>query len=55
MNAETLARALGGRRAGSQWMAPCPSHDDSQPSLSIRDGITAKSWCGAMLAATRLW
>ncbi len=42
MNAETLARALGGRRAGSQWMAPCPSHDDSQPSLSIRDGDNGK-------------
>jgi len=42
MNAETLARALGGRRAGRQWMAPCPSHDDSQPSLSIRDGDNGK-------------
>jgi putative DNA primase/helicase len=37
MNAETLARALGGRRTGSHWMAPCPVHEDRDPSLSIRD------------------
>jgi hypothetical protein len=37
MNAETLARALGGRRTGSYWMAPCPTHEDRDPSLSIRD------------------
>lgn len=37
MNAETLARALGGRRTGSHWMAPCPTHEDKNPSLSIRD------------------
>lgn len=34
MNAETLARALGGRRTGSHWMAPCPTHEDrEQPRL----------------------
>ncbi len=27
MNAETLAAALGGRRAGKTWMACCPAHD----------------------------
>jgi putative DNA primase/helicase len=37
MNAETLARALGGRRTGSHWMAPCPTDEDRDPSLSIRD------------------
>ena len=37
MNAETIARALGGRRSGSNWMAPCPAHEDREPSLSIRD------------------
>jgi hypothetical protein len=37
MSAETLAKALGGRRAGAGWMARCPAHDDQEPSLSIRD------------------
>src|SRR4029079_10329268 len=29
---------LGGRWNGSRGMARCPCHDDSKPSLSIRDG-----------------
>jgi hypothetical protein len=37
MNAETIARALGGRKAGGGWKARCPAHDDRNPSLSIRD------------------
>ena len=37
MRAETLAKALGGRKAGGGWMARCPAHDDRKPSLSIRD------------------
>jgi putative DNA primase/helicase len=37
MNAETIAKALGGRKAGGAWMARCPAHDDRTPSLSIRD------------------
>jgi putative DNA primase/helicase len=37
MNAETVARALGGRKAGGGWTARCPAHDDRNPSLSIRD------------------
>src|SRR5262249_26957275 len=37
MNAETIARALGGRKAGGGWTARCPAHDDRNPSLSIRD------------------
>jgi putative DNA primase/helicase len=37
MNAETIAGALGGRRAGGGWTARCPAHDDRNPSLSIRD------------------
>ena len=36
MNAETIATALGGRKAGCGWMARCPTHDDREPSLSIR-------------------
>ena len=37
MTAETIAKALGGRKAGSGWSARCPAHDDSTPSLSLRD------------------
>jgi hypothetical protein len=37
MSAELIARALGGRKAGSGWMARCQAHDDREPSLSIRD------------------
>jgi putative DNA primase/helicase len=37
MTAEILARARGGRRTGNHWMAPCPTHEDREPSLSIRD------------------
>jgi hypothetical protein len=33
--AESLARALGGHKAGSQWMARCPAHEDGTPSLAI--------------------
>jgi putative DNA primase/helicase len=34
-SAEDIARALNGRREGRGWMARCPAHDDSTPSLSI--------------------
>ena len=37
MTAEDMAKALGGRKAGSDWTARCPAHDDRTPSLSIRD------------------
>jgi DNA primase len=37
MTAESIARALKGRRSGAGWVAKCPAHDDSNPSLSIRD------------------
>jgi len=35
MNAESIAKALGARKAGGTWMARCPAHDDREPSLSI--------------------
>jgi len=38
MNADAIVRALKARRSGTGWMAQCPAHDDSNPSLSIRDG-----------------
>jgi hypothetical protein len=37
MTAESLAKALGGRKAGHAWMARCPAHDDREPSLAITD------------------
>ena len=37
MTAETIVKALGGRKVGTGWMARCPAHDDRTPSLSIRE------------------
>lgn len=37
MTAADFARALGGRRSGSCWMARCPAHQDRTPSLSITE------------------
>ena len=37
MTAETMAKALGGRKVGQGWTARCPAHDDREPSLSVRD------------------
>ena len=42
MTAETIGKALGGHRAGATWMARCPAHDDSNPSLSISVGKNGK-------------
>ena len=42
MTAETIAKALGGRKAGGSWMARCPVHDDREPSLAIRDADNGK-------------
>jgi putative DNA primase/helicase len=42
MTAETIARALGGHRAGATWMARCPVHADRSPSLSISAGKEGK-------------
>jgi len=36
-SAAEIARALGGRRCGSGWIAKCPSHEDRNPSLSITE------------------
>ena len=40
MDAEQIARALGGKRSGRQWLCRCPAHDDNSPSLLIFDGHT---------------
>ena len=42
IKAETIAKALGGRKSGAGWMAPCPGHDDREPSLSICDAEDGK-------------
>ena len=42
MNAEAIARALGGRKAGGAWVACCPAHDGREPSLSITDAKGGK-------------
>jgi putative DNA primase/helicase len=42
VNAEAIARALGGRKVGNVWMARCPAHDDRMPSLSIRNAEHGK-------------
>ena len=42
MIAETIARALGGRKVGAAWIARCPAHKDRGPSLSIADGNHGK-------------
>lgn len=41
MNAEQLARALGGVRSGRQWKCKCPAHNDAGPSCIIFDGREA--------------
>jgi putative DNA primase/helicase len=40
MKAADLAQALGGKRAGRDYLAKCPAHDERTPSLAIRDGAT---------------
>lgn len=42
MNAETIAKALGGRKAGGGWLARCPAHEDRNPSLAIHDADDGK-------------
>jgi hypothetical protein len=42
MTAETIAKALGVRMAGSCWVAPCPTQDDRELRLSISDGDHGK-------------
>lgn len=42
LTAESIARALGGKRSGKGWKACCPAHDDHDPSLSIDEGDVGK-------------
>ena len=51
-SAETIAKALGGRKAGGCWMACCPAHDDREPSLSVSAGGEGIETCLAAMQAT---
>ena len=42
MNVEAIANALGARKAGDGFIARCPSHSDSNPSLSINQSTDGK-------------
>ena len=42
LNAEAIAKALGGFKTASGWTARCPAHDDHKPSLSITETINGK-------------
>jgi putative DNA primase/helicase len=66
MTAENIAKALGGRKAGAEWMARCPAHADRDPSLSICDAsdgrvlVRCHAGCDqkrviAVLRSRRLW
>ncbi|MGL3710496.1 VapE domain-containing protein [Leptospirillum ferriphilum] len=44
VSVEALVGALGGKRAGSGWIARCPAHDDRNPSLSLSDGDNGPLW-----------
>jgi hypothetical protein len=39
--AHQLARALGAKRSGRQWVCRCPAHDDAAPSLIFWQGHSA--------------
>ena len=66
VTAETIVKALGGRRAGGGWMARCPAHDDREPSLSLRVADDGKllirchagcdqAWVIGILRSRNLW
>src|SRR5262249_8117917 len=42
VTAETIAKALDGRKVGGCWMARCPAASDRDPSLSIKDADGGK-------------
>ena len=65
MLAETIAKALSGRKVGAEWQACCPAHQDRRPSLSLTNrGGKLLAFChagcsqGSVIAALKrqgLW
>jgi len=67
MNTETIARALGECRISDNWIAACPSHDDHDPILSIKNtdnailmiGEEIETWLAsrmkAVIATPTVW
>lgn len=66
VNSEQIAKALNGKQSGDGWLAPCPAHDDKNPSLTIGKGrngspvVHCLAGCdqGAVISALRsrgLW
>lgn len=53
MTAQELAQRLDAKRNGDGWKAKCPAHDDSTPSLSLKEGndgrVLLKCWAGCTL------
>ena len=45
--ADTITRALRGRRRGTGWVCRCPAHDDHHPSLSLAETRDRKTWLNA--------
>lgn len=45
-SADAIARALGGRRSGSGWMARCPAHGDRTRSRSLTNSQDGKVLVG---------
>ena len=41
-DAESIAKALGGRRSGRGWMARCLAHNDGTPSLIVGQGANGR-------------
>ncbi|NTW89271.1 MAG: hypothetical protein HGB26_09225, partial [Desulfobulbaceae bacterium] len=45
IDAQSIAVGLGGIKSGRGFVAPCPAHDDREPSLSINDGDNGPLVC----------
>ena len=57
VNAQDLTKALGGRWRGGSGEARCPAHEDTTPSLSIRDGDNGRllTCCHAGCPPAAVW
>jgi hypothetical protein len=51
---DILQRLENPKRRGSRWLATCPAHSDSSPSLSVSEGdkgVLLRCWAGCSLDA----